>query len=308
MASAYGSVPDMSCVLVTGGSGVLGRHVVASLRERGDDVRVISRRPGAGTHRGDLATGEGVREALDGVELVVHAASNAPSGRTDLRQTQTLLEAARHVQHLLYISVVGIDAMPYGYYKRKLACERAIADSEIPHTILRATQFHQLLERALRAFSRLPLAPLPLSWQVQPVAAGEVAQRIAALLASEPVGRAEDFGGPEVLDCHQVVQIWRAHNHRPRAVINLPAPGRTARAFRLGLNTTPDHAEGKQTWTQYIRSAETSAGPGTTSDPPRDLTESDASLGRRTQRLDIGSGPLNSSAPDVTPSTGAPCS
>ena len=267
MASAYGTGPAVSCVLVTGGSGVLGQHIVSALRGRGDDVRVISRQPGTGTHRGDLATGEGVRDALDGVELVVHAASDAPQGRTDLRQTQTLLEAARHVHHLLYISVVGVDAMPYGYYRRKLACERAIAVSEVPHTILRATQFHELLGRALRAFSRLPLAPLPLSWRVQPVAAAEVAQRIATLLAGEPVGRAQDFGGPEVLDCRQVVQIWRAHNHRPRAVINLPAPGRTARAFGLGLNTTLDHAEGKQTWTQYIRSAQPSDGPGTTGGP-----------------------------------------
>src|SRR4051794_6980079 len=133
----------MSVVLVTGGTGVLGRHVVSLARERGHDVRVLSRRPGAGTHVGDLATGAGVAEAARGAELVVHAASDTRRlGRSDLEQTRRLLAAARDARHLLFISIVGIDAIPYAYYRRKLACERAVAASGVPHTTLRATQFH----------------------------------------------------------------------------------------------------------------------------------------------------------------------
>jgi uncharacterized protein YbjT (DUF2867 family) len=253
-------VPAVSGILVTGGSGVLGRHVVSALRDQGDDVRVLSRQPDRGTHLGDLATGAGVREALDGVELVVHAASDTPTGRTDLRQTQALVNGGPHVRHLLYISIVGIDAMPYGYYGRKLACEHVITAGSVPYTILRATQFHELLQRALRAAGHLPVAPLPLSWQVQPVGAGEVAQRIVALIAGEPLGRAEDLGGPEVLTARRIVDVWRARHGRPRAVVNLPAPGRTSRAFRRGLNTTPGHADGRQTWEEFVASS-TPAGP-----------------------------------------------
>jgi uncharacterized protein YbjT (DUF2867 family) len=251
--SGYASVTGVSSILVTGGSGVLGSHVARLLRERGDDVRVLSRQPDVGTDRGDLTSGEGVADALDGIELVVHAASDTPQGRTDLRQTRTLLDAGQHLRHLLYVSIVGIDAMPYGYYGRKLACEQAIAGGSVPHTIQRATQFHELLERGLRAAGRLPLAPLPLAWQVQPIAAAEVAQRIVALLGEEPGGRAVDLGGPEVLTAKRVVEVWQARHERPRMVANVHPPGRTARAFRRGLNTTPEHADGVQTWEQFVR-------------------------------------------------------
>ncbi len=128
----------MSTVLVAGGTGALGRHVVSRLQERGDDVRVLSRRPGAGTDVGDLNTGAGVAEAARGAELVIHAASDFRRfGRTDLEQTEQLIAAAQDARHLLYVSIVGIDSIPSPYYRRKLACEERIAE-------------------------RLPLAPLPL--------------------------------------------------------------------------------------------------------------------------------------------------
>lgn len=242
----------MSTVLVTGGSGVLGGHVVRLLRERGDEVRVLSRRPGGGTHVGDLARGTGVADALEGVDRVVHAATDSPTGRSDLRQTENLLFAARSVAHLLYVSIVGIDRMPYGYYAHKLACEQAIEGGTAPDTILRATQFHELLERGLRAVGRLPLAPLPLDWQVQPVAAAEVAQRVADLVTGEPAGHTDDFAGPEVLDLRRVVETWRARHHRPRAVVRIPVPGRLSAALRRGANTAPGRADGRQTWGQFV--------------------------------------------------------
>jgi uncharacterized protein YbjT (DUF2867 family) len=243
----------VSATLVTGGSGVLGRHVVERLRERGEEVRVLSRRPGAGTHVGDLASGSGLTEAMAGVDRVVHAATDSPTGRRDVLQTENLLFAARSVRHLLYVSIVGIDEMPYGYYARKLACERLVRAGPAPFTILRATQFHELLARGLRAVGRLPVAPLPLDWQVQTVAAAEVAVRVAELVAGEPAGRAEDFAGPEVLNVRRAVAVWRAERHRPRAVIGLRVPGRLSAALRAGANTAPGRADGHQTWEQFVR-------------------------------------------------------
>ena len=109
----------LSVVLVTGGTGTLGRHAVRLLQERGHEVRSLSRR--GGTHRGDLSTGAGVPEALAGAELVLHAASDARRrfGRADPALTRNLLAAARGagVRHLLYVSIVGIDRIPYPYYK-----------------------------------------------------------------------------------------------------------------------------------------------------------------------------------------------
>jgi len=243
----------MSAVLVTGGSGVLGRYVVTLLGERGHEVRVLSRQSGRGTHVGDLAHGTGLAAALDGVDRVVHAATDSPTGRADLRQTENLLFAARSVAHLCYVSVVGIEEMPYGYYGHKLACEQAIEAGTAPYTILRAAQFHELFVRGLRAVGWLPLAPLPLDWRVQPVAAAEVAERVVELVAGEPAGRAEDFVGPEVLDLRRIVEVWRARHHRPRAVVGIPVPGRLSAAFRRGANTAPERSDGRQTWEQFVQ-------------------------------------------------------
>ncbi|MDQ3850792.1 MAG: SDR family oxidoreductase [Actinomycetota bacterium] len=232
---------------------MLGTHLVRLLRERGHEVRVLSRRPGAGTHLGDLGTGEGVAEAALGAELVLHAASDTRRrGRSDPQQTRQLLAATEGVRQLLYVSIVGIDAIELGYYKRKLACERAIAAGSVPYTILRATQFHELLAFVLERAGRLPLTPLPLDWRFQSAAAQEVAARAVDLLEGEPHGRAPDFGGPEVLSAREIVEPWRELRGRPRRIVDLRLPGRVSRAFRQGLNTSPDRAEGRQRWTEFI--------------------------------------------------------
>lgn len=245
----------MSVVLVTGGTGTLGRLIVPSLAARGHQVRVLSRRPGAGTHVGDLATGSGLGEAADGAELIVHAASDRRLGRSDPEQTRRLLAAAPGCRHLLYVSIVGVDKIPFGYYRVKLACEELVAASRVPSTTLRATQFHELLDAALRAVSRLPVAALPLDFRFQSVAASEVAARVTELVEAEPLGRAPDFGGPQVLSGWQIAAIWREQHGRPRAVLSLRLPGRTYRAFAAGANTCPDHADGRQTWAEFVRAA-----------------------------------------------------
>jgi uncharacterized protein YbjT (DUF2867 family) len=215
---------------------------------------VLSRRPGVGTHEGDLTTGEGVAEAAAGAELVLHAASDARRlGNDDVVQTRRLLDAARDARHLLYVSIVGIDRIPYRYYRNKLACEREIERAGVPHTIFRATQFHQLLRSMLARVERLPVAPLPLAWRFQSVAAAEAAERAVELLEGEPQGRAPDFGGPQVLDVREIVDVWRARRGRPHRVVSVWWPGRVYRGFRDALNTTPN-AGGRQTWAEYVES------------------------------------------------------
>ena len=248
----------MSTVLVTGGSGTFGSKLVPLLAGRGHEVRVLSRRAGRGTHVGDLSTGAGLAEAAAGADLVVHAAtdSSVRMGRTDSQQTTRLLrqlEQAGGCRHLLYLSIVGVDAIPIGYYRRKLACEQLVTASAVPSTILRATQFHELLQMALRAASRLPVAPLPTGLLFQGVAAGEVAARAAELIEGEPLGRAADFGGPQVLSSRQIISIWRDRFGRPRAVAGLRRlPGSAYRAFAQGRNTAPGQTDGVCTWAEFV--------------------------------------------------------
>jgi|SRR5437588_2194596 len=242
----------MSAILVTGGTGALGGLVAERLRAGGHEVRVLSRRADAGTHLGDLRTGVGVTEAARDAELIVHAATDRHLGRSDPDQTAHVLEAGRGARHLLYVSIVGIDRIPFAYYRRKLICEQRVATSGIPHTILRATQFHELIAWLLRGAERLPVAALPLDFRFQTVAAADVASRVAELIAGEPAGGIVNFGGPEVLTLRQMAETWRAARGRPRRAVRVPLPGTVARAFREGRNTCPEQASGGQRWEEFV--------------------------------------------------------
>lgn len=234
----------MSVVAVTGGTGVLGQRVVGLLEDRGHEVRVISRRTGF-----DLTKRDDASAAVSGADYVVHAASATRRfGRSDPEQTSNLVAAGGRVRHLVYVSIVGIDAIPYRYYRRKLACERIVEGSGVAHTILRATQFHELVAGVLSGLARLPFVPLPLDLKAQPVAAGEVAGRCVDLLEGPPRGRAPDFGGPEILTLREAIELWPA---RIRAA-PLPPAGRVLRAFAAGLNTTLEEPRGVQTWAEYL--------------------------------------------------------
>jgi uncharacterized protein YbjT (DUF2867 family) len=241
----YGQRASVSVILVTGGTGRLGTHAVRLLRARAHQVRVLSRRTG-----GDLRTGVGVREAAAGVELVLHAASDTHyrRGAGDPQQTRNLLAACENVRHVVYISIVGIDQIPLGYYAHKLECERLVSESGLPHTVLRATQFHELVDGLFTKLARWPLAPLPPRAKVQPVAAEEVARRCVELLEGKPLGRAPDFGGPEIRTVRELLDLWPGRMR----LLPLPIVGRLLHALAEGRNTAPGHADGRLTWAQYL--------------------------------------------------------
>jgi len=163
----------VATVLVTGASGRFGQKAMRVLAGAGHEARPFSRGDG-----GDLLSGAGLVEALDGVAWVLHAASDSDTrhGADDVEATKNLLAAAGQVEHLLYLSIVGVDRIPYRYYRNKLACEQLVVGTEIPFTILRSTQFHELGESVLRGKERRWFSTIyPFDFKVQPVAAQEVA-------------------------------------------------------------------------------------------------------------------------------------
>lgn len=240
-------------VLVTGGTGTLGRPTVERLRARGHDVRVLSRRPGAGHAVGDLRTGEGLVAALDGVRAVVHLATTR---WRDLAQTERLAVAAEHagVEHLVYVSIVGVDAIGYPYYRDKVACEQALIASDLPLTILRATQFHDFVADFLRAQRRLPLLLVP-DLSVQPIAVTEVAERLVEIVEGPALGRVEDIGGPERLTLLQAARQWqRAHGTRTR-MLPIGVPGAIGAQFRAGHHLTALPGYGRGTFAEHAADA-----------------------------------------------------
>lgn len=252
-------------ILVTGGTGTLGRQVVARLLAAGQPVRVLGRRAaevpnGAGLVLADLATGEGVDAALAGVEVVVHCAGSA---KGDDVKARTLVDAAKRagVRHIVYISVVGADRTPivgpldramFGYFGAKHAAERLIAGSGIPWTTLRATQFHDLTLTTLEQLAKLPVMPVFAGMSFQPVDSAEVADRLAELALDEPAGLVAAIGGPRVYPMEELARSYLAATGRRKPIVGMPVFGAAARAQKGGVNLAPDRAVGRRTWEAFL--------------------------------------------------------
>ncbi len=253
----------MARILITGGSGELGRQLIPRLLGSGYTVRVLSRRarrPGDDTKlewaQASLASGKGLAEAVRDVDIIVHAASTPVGAKqVDTGGAQRLLELTSNgkLAHFFYISIVGVDKHPFFYYRAKYATEKLIEQSAAPWTILRATQFHAFLGRLiLPSFYRLPLFLVPTDFVFQPIDEGEVAQRMLELLQQGPSGRAADIGGPEILSLGELARTWLAAQKRTRRIVHLSLPGKTAAAFRQGLHTAPEHKTGRGTWQEWL--------------------------------------------------------
>ena len=134
-------------IVVIGGTGLIGSKVVADLKQKGYEALAAAPNTGVNT-----ITGEGLKEALAGAQVVVDLA-NSPSfeDRAVLEFFETsernLLpaEAAAGVRHHVALSIVGIDRSDNGYFRAKVAQEKLIKISGIPYTIIRSTQFLEFL-------------------------------------------------------------------------------------------------------------------------------------------------------------------
>ncbi len=254
-----------SPILVTGGTGTLGRLVVLQLQGAGCDVRVLSRRSHEGGHgiefvTGDLATGEGIEAAVQGAEIIVHCAG---SSKGDEDKAQHLVQAASRAgaRHLVYISVVGADRIPivsgidramFGYFGAKLAAEQVVAGSGLPWTILRATQFHDLIFIIARQMAKLPVIPLPAGFRFQPVDTEEVAARLVELALGAPAGLVPDLAGPRVYEMAELLREYLRARRKHRLLVPVRLPGTAARAYRAGANLAPDQAVGRRTWEEFL--------------------------------------------------------
>jgi uncharacterized protein YbjT (DUF2867 family) len=262
---AKDSIMSTHPILVTGGTGTLGRRVVPLLQDAGATLRVLSREPreaekGIEFVAGDLATGEGVEAAVQDVETILHLAG---SNKGDGEKALNLVRAASGAgtRHLVYISVVGADRVPvasgvdrvmFGYFEGKLAGERAVAESGVPWTTLRATQFHDLLLTTVRAMAKLPIIPVPSGFRVQPVDTGEVAERLVELTLGAPAGLVPDIAGPRTYRMADAVRGYLKAGDKHRALVPLRLPGQGARAFRAGANLAPERAIGRRTWEDFL--------------------------------------------------------
>jgi uncharacterized protein YbjT (DUF2867 family) len=245
-------------VLVTGGTGRLGQRLIGPLEAAGHTVRQMSRRgTGPGGVRGDLVTGRDLGTALRGAEVIVHAATDQRGDpwQVDVAGTRRLVQAVERdrLRHLVYVSCVGVDRIPYGPYRAKFAAEQVLLASGLPITLLRATPFHDSVDALLDTARRGPVLPVPMGWRVQPVDVGDVAAHIVGLAAGPPAGDVVEYGGPEEVSAADLARTWAAARSPGTHVVATPLPGKLGAAFRDGAGVPTGGARGRRTYAEHLR-------------------------------------------------------
>lgn len=241
----------MTTYLITGATGRIGTPTTARLRADGHDVLALSRRTGPGLVTGDLVTGSGMADVLNGVDTVIHLATT--NGAKDIQVAQNLFAAAAkaHIKLVVLLSIVGIDKIPMGFYKQRVEIEQIAQASGVPLTLQRATQFHPFVEAifAAQRFSPVIVGP---SIRFQPIATEDVAARLVTLAAGDPMGRVDDIGGPQQLTTADLLAAWKKATGTRRPSVPLRLPGKLFRAFDDGENLSRGAAFGTQTFEQFL--------------------------------------------------------
>lgn len=175
-------------IAVAGATGRVGRHVADVLSARGHGVVALSRSSGV-----DLVTGTGLAEALTGVEVVVDTATCPSPDQREATEFFTTAAANLHaagekagVRRMVEVSIIGTDRYTAGYNVAKVAHEQAMLAGPVPVRILRAAQFHELVEQFMAWGRQGEVVYVP-RMRTQPIAARTVAQALADLaLAPDP--------------------------------------------------------------------------------------------------------------------------
>jgi uncharacterized protein YbjT (DUF2867 family) len=208
-------------IVVVGGSGLIGDKVMTALHDAGHQAVAAS--PAFGI---DAFTGEGLDDAMTSADVVVDV-SNAPAWEDEkvlqffTTVTRNALEAGRRAgaRHHVALSVLGCDRLPEsGYLRAKVAQEELIRGAQMPFTIVRSTQFMELLAPVADAATEDGVVRVP-DTQAQPIAAVEVAGLVAAVATETPAHGVVEIAGPEAFAYEDVVaRVLAAANDRRRVI------------------------------------------------------------------------------------------
>ena len=213
-------------IVVIGGTGLIGSKTVAILRKGNHEVLAASPQNGVNT-----ITGEGLKQAMSGTEVVVDLA-NSPSfeDKAVLEFFETAgrnlltAEAAAGVRHHVALSIVAVDRTDNGYFRAKLAQEKLVEASGIPHTIVRATQFLEFLRAIADSSADGNVVKLP-PCLFQPIAADDVAANVADVAVAPPRNGIIEIAGPERAPFHEIIARYLKAVADPREVVRDPTAG-----------------------------------------------------------------------------------
>jgi uncharacterized protein YbjT (DUF2867 family) len=245
-------------VLVTGVTGQLGSALLKQLKNTDYDVKITSRRKPENVNFEwiycDLLTGEGLEEAINDVDVVIHAATSPrkDSDIIDVSGFNKFLDTDQHIKHFIYPSIVGIEDIPMKYYRNKYQAEELLRNSSVPHTIVRATQFHSFVENLFLSKPLFKRYLVPGDIKIQSVDVDEFAAHLIRMINVGPQGKTEDFAGPEILTLREMAELKIKVNNESNKVVSLSFPGKLYRALLNGKNTNDHRKVGKVTFEEFL--------------------------------------------------------
>lgn len=254
----------MANILVTGATGTLGREVVAQALKQHANVRALVRGatnalPGtAEIVSGNLLTGDGLADAMAGVDTIVHCATGfGPASDAELVAARNIIDTARKAgaPHVVYISIVGVDKSVFSYFRAKHEVEQLIRQSGLPFTILRATQFHGFVLNFIRSCEADGSIQLPKGLAFQPIAVMEVAAELVALALRPAQGLVPAMAGPQILTLEDMARAY-VGIMQPGFVVHTATTESASEyydAFRSRDSVAPDRAVGHLTWEAYLQ-------------------------------------------------------
>lgn len=208
-------------ITVIGASGLIGTKVVDLLTTGGYEVVATSRGSGV-----DVLTGDGLPGALAGADALVDV-TNSPSFEDDAvmefftKSTTNLVAAAKAagVGHYVALSIVGVDGLPEsGYLRAKVVQEKLIAESGVPYSIVRATQFAEFADAIVASATEGATARVP-DALIQPIAAADVAIEVARVAVGEPLGGTVEIGGPDKIPFAELARAVLAQHGEDTVVV-----------------------------------------------------------------------------------------
>ncbi|MCM3444100.1 SDR family oxidoreductase [Metabacillus halosaccharovorans] len=247
-------------ILVTGSTGKLGSALLHRLESSGYKIKLTSRRKPERMVNGewvysDLLSGEGLEEAVKDVDVIIHAATSPVkhSKIVEVSGFKEFLGKMQHIKNIIYPSIVGIDDIPFTYYKKKLEAEELLRKSAIPHTIVRSTQFHHFVENIFLSKPFFSRYIVPGNFKFQSVDVNEFAKHLIGLVEEEPQGRIADFAGPEILTLKEMAELKININNESNKVLSIALPGKLSKSFSEGKNTNPLQKHEGISFEEYLR-------------------------------------------------------
>lgn len=251
----------MKKIFLTGGTGLLGRKFLEEIPE--EEFEIVLGKRIVDVSKDHLEQvyfdmeDKDLKLNLKDIDIVVHLASNTSdlSATSDILGIQKLLEFVEQykVEHLVFISIVGVGKVPIKYFKTKYEVEQLIQKKCTKYSILRSTQFLEFFEQEVQKQLRRKIAIIP-NLKYQPIETSIVAKRLVEICRGKNTNSIMEIGGSNSLFFHDAIRMYQKWKGNNSLIISIP----NFLLGKLGKSlTTKNSILSSKTWREYLKEKDT---------------------------------------------------